>query len=237
MSDLRWQGRVFSIECRCYGGDDKVVWISVAVQVLLWNSCTIKMSSPDSHSPGSRKSSFDRDHDTPHELPPLPTIPNARTRNLNRGNIPPPISSTTTSGATPAPTSNVNPPTSSISTTTPAATSTPAPFSPLSKTASRLSQLSNNRSFVDSVGFVGFTELKKVETRTIRVGKGFLAVHGTIEGDTSDDLESGKGGRNEDETGDKEIDVAVQITPDGTEITFPDGGLEVRFIIRSLRTE
>jgi len=159
---------------------------------------SVKTGEPSSPS----RNSLSQEHDLAHELPPLPTIPKTRARTITRRNL---------NVSTPVDSQSSLPETANASTTT--------PFSPLSKTASRASQVSVNRSFVDPVGFVGFTDLKKVETRTITVGKASLALDG-------DDDPSGKGDIEEGEVG-KEIEVAVQVTPDGTEFTFPDGGLEV----------
>lgn len=146
------------------------------------------------------------DLDTTHELPPLPTIPKSRNRSRSTSYG---LRSSTAKAANQTFPSSANP------------NSTDTTFQPLAQTSSRLSQRSANRSFVDSVGFVsGFPDLNhtltRVETRVSRVGKGFILANGISEGDGE-----------EGETLEKEVEVAVQITPDGTEITFPDGGLEV----------
>ncbi|WVQ78110.1 hypothetical protein IAT38_000191 [Cryptococcus sp. DSM 104549] len=119
-------------------------------------------------------------------------------------------------------------------------------FHPLAPTSSRISQLSANRTYVEAGALVGaLPGLTREGTRVSRVGRGFVEGHvvresegehgeGGVEGKgkgimlgrkvtrvTSEDA-GGANGEKEEE-GDV---VAVQVTPDGTELAFPDGGRE-----------
>ncbi|ORY33804.1 major facilitator superfamily domain-containing protein [Naematelia encephala] len=105
-------------------------------------------------------------------------------------------------------TRNHHPPSSSQQTST--------SFAPLSHTPSRASSRSANRTYVDSATlFTALPEITRAETRASRVGKGYtVGVIHEHHGRESEELE-----------GDEKT-VAVQITPDGEEFTFPDGGKE-----------
>lgn len=109
---------------------------------------------------------------------------------------------------------------------------TSSSFQPLSHTASRRSNTSA-RTFADSAMLVGaLPHLSREETRISRIGKGYVAdivrEHGPVHEHEHEDEEEG-GRRHSDAAGagDKYEVIAVQVTPDGQELTFPDGGKEV----------
>lgn len=75
--------------------------------------------------------------------------------------------------------------------------------------------------------------LSREETRISRIGRGYVAEivreHGPVHEHEHEheDGEEGDEERRISGAGDKYEIVAVQVTPDGQELTFPDGGLEV----------
>ena len=142
---------------------------------------------------------------TPLDIPPLPSLPTLPALQRAR--------SLSTARQSPVPGFNPLLPTSSRTRTPLNATTTQ--FSPLALTSSRRSQLST-RTFVDSASLVTvIPQLERETTRISRIGKGYHAevIHEHHAAD-----EDGE---------EKEEIVAVQVTPDGHEFTFPDGGRDV----------
>lgn len=110
-------------------------------------------------------------------------------------------------------------------------------FQPLSHTNSRRSNTSA-RTFADPAMLVGaLPNLSREETRISKVGTGYIAevrrhepVHEHEHEYEHDDEEGeeGEGGRRRSGGVDDKYEiVAVQVTPDGQELTFPDGGTRV----------
>ena len=77
--------------------------------------------------------------------------------------------------------------------------------------------------------------LSREETRISKVGTGYIAevrihppVHEHDNEHEYEEGEQGEGGRRRSGGGDDKYEiVAVQVTPDGQELTFPDGGMRV----------
>lgn len=110
-------------------------------------------------------------------------------------------------------------------------------FQPLSHTPSRRSNTSA-RTFADPAMLVGaLPNLSREETRISKVGTGYIAEvrrhepvheHEHEHEDEDEDGEGGEGGRRRSGGEDDKYEiVAVQVTPDGQELTFPDGGTRV----------
>lgn len=112
-------------------------------------------------------------------------------------------------------------------------------FQPLAHTASRRSNAST-RTFADSAMLVtALPNLSREETRISRIGRGYVAEvvreHGPVhehehEHENEHEHQTGDDGDEERRisgAGDKYEIIAVQVTPDGQELTFPDGGTEV----------
>ena len=178
--------------------------------------------SPPLGSPSSAKSSFDHEHetlDTHHELPSI-SRPHPRSSSRPTGQRPIPL--------TPAPSrSSPSPQIAKRNITNPSpkppqsgpidSSSPPDPsnpdFAPLRLTDSRIS----TRTFIEPAGLIsGYPDLARVPTKTSFTGLGYtVSKKISIEPDGES----------------KSVEVATQITPDGTEITFPDGGLQAWVVI------
>lgn len=117
------------------------------------------------------------------------------------------------------------------------ASSPPTAFTALGPTVSRMSSMSA-RTFVDPVALVSMPTLTREETRTMRRARARAGTVTTmaslarmVSSQTVD--EKPKGG--EEEEGVEEL-VAVQITDDGEEIIYPDGGIEVSGNAKAVET-